>query len=168
LQTGCQSIFAAQTPEVGVTLMVIEPALRSDNPAVVALLAGANLPVADLADASVEFWVARRADAIVGSIGLERYGNAGLLRSLVVEEAYRGSGVGVALVRTLEEAARAAGIDRLVLLTETAQAFFARHGYETGMRDAAAEGIRQSSEFRALCPASATCMIKSLVATTVP
>jgi amino-acid N-acetyltransferase len=50
-----------------------------------------------------------------------------------------------------------------VLLTETAETFFRRLGYEAIDRHYVSEDLKQSAEFRALCPASAVCMTKSLV-----
>ena len=95
-------------------------------------------------------------------IGLERHGSAGLLRSLAVSPGHRRQGLGCDLVATLEREARAAGVQVLVLLTQTAVAFFAGLGYEVVERALAPVGLKQSAEFRLLCPASAVCMIKRL------
>jgi hypothetical protein len=62
----------------------------------------------------------------------------------------------------LEQEARAKGIEVLAVLTETAEAFFKRHGYEVIERAYVPDEIRQGAEFQALCPASAVCMAKSL------
>jgi amino-acid N-acetyltransferase len=66
------------------------------------------------------------------------------------------------MVSELERVARAAQISRLVLLTQTAADFFARHGYRVIERSAAPQNMQASEEFRSLCPDSATCMAKSL------
>ena len=71
-----------------------------------------------------------RAGQASGVIGLERFGAGGVLRLLAVASAYQGLGAGRALVSRLENDARAAGVEQLVLLTETAQAFFGELGYE--------------------------------------
>jgi len=141
----------------------VSPATPADGEAVQVLLQQASLPTQDLPDAThVRFWVAAGGDRILGAIGLERHDAAGLLRSLVVAPAHRRRGVGTELVATLEREARAAGIVQLVLLTQTARAFFERLGYEVIAREAAPGSIRTSAEFRALCPASAVCMTKLL------
>jgi amino-acid N-acetyltransferase len=49
-----------------------------------------------------------------------------------------------------------------VLLTETAEKFFRAIGYEVIDRRHVPEEIKQSAEFRSLCPASAVCMSKLL------
>jgi GNAT superfamily N-acetyltransferase len=52
------------------------------------------------------------------------------VRGMAVEEAWRGRGVGAALLRDLEAAARAAGAVRMILSARDAAApFYARHGY---------------------------------------
>ena len=146
--------------------VVAEPTVRqasgADTRAIRELLRAAQLPVEDLDRASVQFWVAGEGSSIIGGIGLERSGAAGLLRSLVVSPSARKHGVGHALVKTLERDAREAGVEELVLLTKTAEAFFQRSGYRIVDRASAPEGIRALEEFRSLCPASAVCMAKRL------
>jgi amino-acid N-acetyltransferase len=53
-------------------------------------------------------------------------------------------------------------VETLYLLTTTAAAFFARHGYETVERDTVPARIRGTTEFDDLCPDSAVCMRKRL------
>jgi len=136
--------------------------LPHEHPAIRSLLAGATLPVEDLDTANVRFIVATQDDEPVAAIGLETFDGAGLLRSLVVRADLRGSGLGGQLVDALESLARDSGIDRLVLLTQTAAPFFQRRGYRTIDRSEAPHSVHSSAEFSSLCPASATCMIKPL------
>lgn len=140
----------------------VEAASAADLPSIRALLEQAQLPHSDLTDAtSVRFWVARDG-AVIGAIGLESFGTTGLLRSLVVSPRARGSGLGGQLVQALEAAAPAAGIRELVLLTQTAERFFAERGYTRIDRAHAPAAVSTASEFRSLCPASASCMAKTL------
>jgi arsenate reductase len=148
---------------------VMPPDIRSgtehDRGAVIGLLQQAGLPVADLRGSTgARFWIARDEGRVIGAIGLERHGTDGLLRSLVVAPALRRHGIGALLVAALEAAARAEGIENLVLLTQTAETFFRRLGYSAVPRDAAPDTVKDSTEFRSLCPASAVCMVKSLKA----
>ena len=54
------------------------------------------------------------------------------------------------------------GMDQLVLLTQTAEPFFATRGYAVIAREAAPAAVRRSAEFRSICPASAICMTRQL------
>jgi len=130
---------------------------------IVALLAQAGLPTSDLTPASVDrFMVVVQGREVVGAVALERYGDVGLLRSLVVAPAQCREGVGRTLVRAIEDGAKAQGIDSLVLLTETAQEFFRELGFEVGKRSDAPAAVRSSSEFALICPTSAVYMQKHL------
>ena len=142
--------------------MTIRPAAPADLPHVRRLLAANALPTQDLDSTPIEFLVAEDGGALIGAVGLELFGDAALLRSLVVDTAGRGTGVGGALVEAIEARAAAAGIADLALLTTTAAPFFAQRGWQTVTRDALPAGIHASSEFRSLCPASATAMTKPL------
>ncbi len=130
--------------------------------AIHALLEGSGLPTADLARARPEFVVAREGTRIVGVGGLERFGEAGLLRSVAVAPDRRGAGIGPMIVAHLEERARKYGISELVLLTQTAQDFFRWQGYRVIERLRAPASVQASEEFRTLCPSSACCMSKRL------
>jgi N-acetylglutamate synthase-like GNAT family acetyltransferase len=96
---------------------------------------------------------------------MERFGALALLRSLAVAPGYRRRGMARQLVARLESEAQAHGVEKLVLLTETAESFFRAIGYEVVDRHRAPDEIKQSAEFRSLCPASAVCMSKNLVRT---
>lgn len=126
------------------------------------LLVDSGLPVADLAQAPIEFLLAREAGQVIGVVGLEAYGEGALLRSMAVTPSRRSAGIGERLLWALEGRARERGIHQLVLLTETAERFFLRHGYRPSEREAVPAALRDSAEFRALCPASARCMVKTL------
>ena len=58
--------------------------------------------------------------------------------------------------------ARRLGLNELVLLTQTAKAFFEQQGYHVIARQDASPAVRMSEEFRSLCPDSAVCMLKRL------
>lgn len=138
---------------------------RADDdalPYVERLLEGNGLPAADVRAAPARFYVGYGDGTPVGVGGVERHGHDGLLRSVVVEPSARGDGVGTALCAALEAEARAAGIEALYLLTTTAAGFFDRQGYREVDRAEAPAAVRATAQFAELCPASATCMHKSL------
>jgi len=142
------------------------PLLRAatvhDERGIRALLEGSGLPTSDLESARPEFVVACEDGEVIGAGALQRFGYSALLRSVVVAENRRGSGLGRMIVCKLERQARAAQITELILLTQTAAEFFARQGYRAIERTSAPQDMQVSEEFRSLCPGSATCMAKSL------
>jgi amino-acid N-acetyltransferase len=130
---------------------------------VTALLDDAGLPTSDLASVrELSMWVLEMDGSLIGVIALERYDSDGLLRSLAVTGEYRERGFGSLLVNRLEADAEAGGVRRLVLLTETAEVYFRNRGYVVTGRDAVSDEIKQSAEFRSLCPVSAQCLFKVL------
>jgi len=134
-----------------------------DLVAVRQLLSEAHLPTEDLASApGLHCWVLAAGDEVLGVVGLQCTDGGALVRSLAVAPGYRGQGWGRQLLATLERDARGLGIQQLVLLTETAQAFFAAQGYAVVDRTHVPKELQQTAEFRSLCPASAICMTKSL------
>lgn len=135
------------------------------NTEVEVLLTEAQLPVADLASSrSLNLLGIRDGGRLVGVVGVEVHGHAGLLRSLAVEPAHRNSRLGVALVSNAETWAAEQGVETLYLLTTTAAEFFARRGYEVVPRSEAPAAIAATAQFSDLCPASSTFMRKVLAA----
>lgn len=135
----------------------------ADLAAVRQLLEHAGLPTSDLAQIrDLRLWVLEADGHPLGVIALEHFGTHALLRSLAIAHEHRNRGLGRALVARLEHDARSEGVTRLTLLTETAEKFFQRLGYEPIDRGTLPEEARQSAQFRSLCPASAVCMTKSL------
>jgi amino-acid N-acetyltransferase len=148
-------------------IAVAEPAIRrgqaADLPTIAALLQIAGLPTADLSSSGdFQTWVLEAHGEFVAAIGLERFGDEALLRSLVVAPEQRKRGLGQKLVSRLERDARAQGITQLILLTETAEDFFLARGYVVTDRRRVSDRVKQSAEFRSLCPVSAVCMSKAL------
>jgi amino-acid N-acetyltransferase len=133
-------------------------AIAADYPAVIALLEAAGLPSAGVPRALADFLVADTESGLAGTIGLERYGSAALLRSAVVRPGDQGSGIGAALVRALLDRARDGEIREIYLLTTTAERWFPRFGFAPIAREQVPDGVRASVEFREACPASAMVM----------
>jgi len=143
----------------------IGPARPGDLEAVRRLLDASQLPSRDVeASMLTHFLVARRGAELIGVVGLEPLGDAGLLRSASVVAAERGRGLGAALTRALERHAQALGVRRLYLLTTTAEGFFTRLGYRTVARDEAPEAVRGTTEYRELCASTSVCMTRELEA----
>ena len=135
------------------------PATSADLPALRTLLERCDLPVEDLRSEHLEhFVVCRRGDQLVGTVGLELYGEHALLRSLAVAPELRGKGVGHELWAHIQVEAARAGIRRLYLLTTTADGLFKRWGFSRVDRSTVPPGIQQTPEYSALCPSTAVVM----------
>lgn len=144
---------------VEVNDLAIRPAAHGDLQAVRDLLLGSGLPADGLEEQFGESYVVAVAgSAVVGAEGIERYGSAGLLRSAVVDQAWRGKGLGDILTRDRIAWAREAGITELWLLTTTAAGWFPRFGFRRAGREEAPPSVRASREFAEACPASAVAM----------
>jgi amino-acid N-acetyltransferase len=143
------------------------PAIRAaraeDLGALRALLRTCDLPCEDLTPRHLaHFLVAPADDGLRGSAGLEPRGEDALLRSLAVQPAARGEGLGGRLLAAVERRAHRAGLQALYLLTTTAAPFFRDRGYEPIDRAKLPGPIQQTEEASRLCPAGATCMRKRL------
>ncbi len=135
---------------------------RQDAASIRTLLESCGLPTSDLLSSDPQFIVACEEAKIVAVGALQPFGSTALLRSVAVASDLRGTGLGRIIVQDLERIAGAAGISRLVLLTQSATQFFQRLGYQVIERKEVPQQLQASEEFRSLCPASATCMAKTL------
>jgi amino-acid N-acetyltransferase len=136
----------------------LRPAVAADHEAVCRLLQEADLPLDGLSATLEHFVVAEAGGKVTAAAGLELYGPDALLRSVVVAASLRGSGVGRRLVEAARRSARDLGVRGVYLLTDTADQFFARHGFAVIERAEVPAGIRSSVEFASVCPDSAIVM----------
>ncbi|MFV1884562.1 MAG: arsenic resistance N-acetyltransferase ArsN2 [Balneola sp.] len=126
------------------------------------LLSSHHLPVDDIGDSNIRFYLVKQEDELKACAGVELFDNLGLLRSVAVSESLRGSGIGRELVEFVLKDSKSHGITSLYLLTQTAEHFFGKLGFVKKERDQAPESIKKSSEFTDLCPVSAALMEKIL------
>lgn len=127
-------------------------------------LKSADLPADDIDLPGRTFFEFSRDGETVGWGGFETHGTDGLLRSMVVDPAYRSKGVGAEVLRVIEAIGAEQGIARFHLLTTNASGFFEQQGYAVNQRDSAPPLISQTEQFRRLCPGSACYMCKALSA----
>lgn len=123
------------------------------------LLKASNLPADDLnfnKDLLVGYF---EGNVLVGTGGLEVYGEFGLLRSLSVKLGIRGKSVGTNITEYLIDEAKRKKLKAIYLLTETARGFFLRLGFNDVPRDSVPEPLKASSEFSHVCPTSASAMM---------
>jgi len=135
-----------------------QAATADDRQTIEALLDAERLPSADLETSGVALIAAKMRDRVVGCVGVESHGDAGIIRSLAVAPEYRGRGIARSLVSRAEALASGGGVRCLYLLTEGAVEFWSRIGYVAVPRTESPPAVRASAEFSSLCSVSATCM----------
>ena len=99
---------------------------------------------------------------IVGTGGLEFFGEIALLRSVAVDASHRGKKIGEKIYSQLISNAKASGVRNLYLLTTDANGYFERFGFKEIDRSTAPEAIQTHGQFTELCPDSAIIMQKTL------
>lgn len=144
--------------DTAISSLTLRRACAHDLGAVEDLLTKSNLPVSGVDDLMDSFIVAERDGRVMGAAGVERAGEYGLLRSVVVDPAARGRGVGRALVERVTAESEENGVRELYLLTTSAEKYFSTHGFTKMTRDAAPKEIQNTAEFTDLCPSSAVVM----------
>ncbi len=143
--------------------MMIEAPLPKDEPSVRQLLTLCDLPEADITPEQLRhFFVLTDKGRIIGTVGLQVLGRFGLLRSLAVDPGYRGRGFASRLAEKAERHAASLNVERLYLLTLTAEGFFSKRNYQKVQRNSAPLPLQETSEFKNVCPVSAVCMVKDL------
>lgn len=147
----------------------LRTATAADLPAILALLGKTGLPTEGVAaEGLADFVIAENQGQLVGVAGLEIYRHSALLRSAAVEESWRGSGVGRALIERALDRSRDLGIQDVYLLTTTAEHYFPRFGFSCIGRESVPDAVQQSSEFQGACPATATVMHKTVKGKSAP
>jgi amino-acid N-acetyltransferase len=150
------------TPPPTLERTTIRRATPADLAPVLALVTDARLSVPGVEEHFADFFVAERDGGVIGASGLELRGDAALLRSVVVAPEARGGGVAGALFDAAIAFARDRGVRTIVLLTSSAEGYWARHGFSRIDRADAPEAVKVSAEFNGSCPSSAACMVRAL------
>jgi len=142
---------------------IIRNATIADRDSIAQLLDENGLPTSDLSTNGITgFMVAEDDDGPAGVIGLEKYGEIALLRSLCTRVRARGKGIARELVLSTLKNAAESGVRKVYLLTETAESFFATQGFSAIDRGMAPEAIQGTSQFQSLCPATAILMFREI------
>lgn len=126
------------------------------------LLKDNDLPYEDLRSSRVAVITYETEGQLIGCIGLEAYGEDGLLRSFAVQKGHKGKGIGKQLLAELIHKSKNQGIKTLHLLTTTADRYFIKHGFLIAERSHAPEAILNSTEFSEICPASSIYMVMGI------
>jgi N-acetylglutamate synthase-like GNAT family acetyltransferase len=138
------------------------PAVGPERDLAAQLLISAKLPTDILTSGLGELWIARSGEATAVG-GFEFYGEDALLRSVAVDEPHRSTGLGSRMIDALLAIAVKRGVQRVWLLTETAEGFFQRKGFERVDRGQIKNArLLASPEFTHVCSSTAVCMMKSI------
>ena len=128
------------------------------------LLRENKLPSDDCAAQLDAFFGIFDAARLIAAGGLEVRGEHALLRSIVVDPEFRSTGLAARLTEFFIAEATSHGLQSLFLLSETADRYFSRFGFEPVPRDQAPTTIVKTRQFADLCPQSAVFMRLTLPA----
>jgi len=103
---------------------------HDDVPQLAALIVTGNLPPLFIEEFVEGFAVAEHDGDVIACGGLELYGDCGVIRSVVVDEAARGLGLGRVIADLLCEDARLSGAKDIYLFTQDAWQFWQALGFE--------------------------------------
>lgn len=143
--------------------MLSAVAVPADNPGLVAALAAENLPTDDLGADGRRFFRLLNGETEIGWIGCEAIGgDAALLRSLVVDPAWRRKGLASAAIAwLLGSLAREGVADAYALTTNPAVVTMLEAlGFAVLPRAAVPPGLAATRQFSGLCPASAVVLAR--------
>lgn len=143
----------------------VRPAMFIDLGGAQEVLANSNLlPIEDVTRFVDQYVVAvTNAGNVIGVAGVEVHGDAGLLRSVAVEEKFRSAGIGQRLIASCREKAKRSGLSALYLLTTDAMDYWTRRGFAPIARDLAPAAIRNSRQWAISCPQSAIAMKQEVI-----
>lgn len=126
------------------------------------LLRDNGLPDDDCAEQAGHFVGIYQDRRLIAAGGLQPADEYGLLRSLVVDPAFRARGLGGRICDFLLQRGATQRLRALYLLTENSQAYFASRGFTEIPRAQVPPAVAATRQFDALCPQSATCMARYL------
>ncbi len=116
------------------------------------------LPISDLPASLNGFFQAMAEDAMVGAAGMEQWEGVGLLRSVVVAASHRNQHIARQLTDAVLSHARKAQVREMYLITNTADRYFEKYGFQRVERTEVPPPIAQTEQFSGLCPSSAVVM----------
>lgn len=138
--------------------ILFKNASPAQAPDLIEFLQNANLLTSDLPSDLSGFILAFDGEKIVGSAGMELLKNRGLLRSVAVAETHRNQQLGQQLFTAALDHARSHQVREVFLITNNADQYFAKNGFQPVDRSAVPDEISQTAQFSSLCPSTAIVM----------
>ena len=142
--------------------MYIRPARQEEITKIHDILIEAQLPTEGIDKYLSNFYVGLIDERIIAAGGLEVHGVFGLLRSVVVIPEYQRHGFARSLCDTIINQASQLNLSAVYLITETAERYFTKLDFAIVPRENAPIDIRNTQEFKELCPESAILMCLDL------
>lgn len=112
------------------------------------LIVSEGMPAMEVEEWLSHFWVLDEGGKLVGCAGIELYGEAAVLRSVMVDPSLRGTGEGQRMITRALDDAREGGARRCYLFTMTAVDLFPRWGFERCRLDDFEPAVRESWQWR--------------------
>ena len=125
---------------------------------IIRLLEDSKLPTKDLNTNASVFLGAFYDEDLVGCIGLEKISESGLLRSLAVEQNYRGQGIGFELTKAVLTESIKKSYSEVYLLTTDAEKFFIKAGFYKIVKENAPKAVKETKQYSEICSDSAVVM----------
>lgn len=126
--------------------------------AIEALLQKCDLPFEDCKEQLDNFYGINSGNDLIAIGALQIEGPVALLRSVAVLEGHRGMGLAVRMTQHLLEVSRTNRVRDIYLLTESAEHYFTRFGFQAVERNLVPAYVQSTRQFESLCPASAQAM----------
>ncbi len=142
--------------------MIVTKAKVHDLPEIFGLLRDNGLTFSGAVQDLSSFLVIKEGQKIIGCACLEIHGRAGLLRAVSVKKERQGQGLGMTLIFRVLDLARNRSVRRIYLLTESADKFFSKFGFERVERNEVDPVIQQTEGFNHCCPCSSIVMVNDL------
>lgn len=133
-----------------------------DESLIIQLLIDCKLPTHDIIQNKIDFKVAVNGDNLVGCIGIEPYGKDALLRSFAIADNFRNKSLGSDLLQLILKECKDMGIERIHLLTTTAENYFLKYGFIKSDRASAPKSIIETTEFSEICPSTSIYLTLSI------
>jgi amino-acid N-acetyltransferase len=140
----------------------IKRCLAYQIPEVITLLKENNLPIQDIDNENIQFYIIQDNARVIAVVGIEVCNSIALLRSLAVSELVKSKGIGKILVDFILQHATTIGIEEIYLLTTNADAYFLMFGFETIDRANIPDVIQSTEQMSRICPQRAIVMKKVL------
>ena len=150
--------------------MNLVKATQADLDSIQNLLTLVNLPFEGVKEHISNFFVYKdkQSNSVNGCIGLELYSRYALLRSAAVHPENQGQGIGKKLTEKIISHAIEIGVEKIFLITNTAENYFKKKGFTIIPMSKVPEEVKRSVEFTFQCAKTGVVMTLDIENKKVP